>query len=207
MPFFPNLFFPIILLILTGCVSPKYRCDQMASSDCSRAKAIWQKAIDLIVSANFPNEYGKYRGVIWQDSFDNAWVTKGREVNITQQFLFKLTSQQILCVAAHELAHLKMGHYYAKMGIIIITPENPVLPQKSKGSHGHYGAQSNIHIPEGFGRNQEKEADRLALEYIKSVGLNRYSYIGLLNLLIDDRSNTGSPMMERIRSILVLGAF
>lgn len=185
------------MLTVTSCAVPKYRCDPLTNSDCGNAQRIWQEAIDLIVYENFPNEFGKYQAVIWQDLFDNAWVTKGREINITQKFLLKLNMRQILCVAAHELAHLKMGHYYAKMGIILI-------PQGNSVPIGHYGSNDQINVPEGFGKNQEEEADRLALAYIRRLGFDRWDYIGLLNLLITGKGNIRSKTLERIRFILTL---
>lgn len=54
----------------------------------------------------------------------HTWVTKGREINITKRFLGKLNHIRRICVVAHKLSHLKRGHYYSRVGIIIVSSEN-----------------------------------------------------------------------------------
>ena len=194
-------YFLLSIMHTVGCVGPQNRCNSNISLRCGLAQTLWQQAIDSIVFTNFPSEFGKYRAVIWEDAFDNAWVTKGREVNITRQLIFKLDSRQRICVAAHELAHLKMGHYYAKMGIILSPLGNTPPENKTMEKTPHYGAKTNIYMPEGFGRNQEKEADRLALKYVSKLGLNSQDYVGLLRLFLKDKTNI-TTISERIRYIL-----
>ena len=82
-------------------------------------------------------------------------VIKGHEINITKQFILKLDHPQRLCVAAHELAHLKLGHYYSKIGLIIATNSLP----KS-------GA---IIRTEGFASNEQEEANELALVFVNNL--------------------------------------
>ena len=194
-------YFLLSIVHTAGCVRPQNRCNPNISMTCGLAQTFWQQAIDSIVTTNFPGEYGKYRAVIWEDAFDNAWVTKGREVNITRQLIFKLDSRQRICVAAHELAHLKMGHYYSKMGIILSPTVRTSRENENVGKSPHYGAKTNIYMPEGFGKNQEKEADRLALKFISKLGLSRQDYIGLLRLFLKDKTNP-TIISERIHYIL-----
>ena len=118
---------------------------------------LWQNTINSIVWANYPSETGYYQSVVWEDNFNNAWVIKGHEINITQQFFLKLNHLQRLCVAAHELAHLKLGHYYSKIGLIMTTNS---LPKSGKTIR-----------PEGFGLNEEEEANELALVFVKNLKL------------------------------------
>lgn len=171
------------------------------SADCLDAEKLWQESIDTIVSVNFPNEYGKYKAVVWEEDFDNAWVVKGRQINITKRFLYKLSGTLRKCVAAHELAHLKMGHYYARSGIIIL--DNPDIGQIGNNPLrvGHYGQTLNLEVPKGFGENQEEEADRLALAYIERAGIGRSSYLELLLRLRGGDYEVKSAMAERIQRI------
>jgi hypothetical protein len=185
--------------MVSGCQSFEKRCLPDKSTSCKFFQSNWQTSIDQVVKANFPPDYGMYKAVIWNEDFDNAWVTKGREINITQRFLEKLNPVRRICVAAHELAHLKMGHYYSRIGIIIINseadlPENvsPTNPTKD-----HYGS-SNIDVPEGFGINQEVEADRMALKLIKKLGLNAKHYLDLLLVLQGTNVNPDSLIYHRI---------
>ena len=192
-----NIFFG---LLIVGCINALKPCDSANFNTCAYIQTRWQKAINAVVAANFPADYGKYQAVIWENPFDNAWVTKGREVNITRQFVSKLGQSNLICVAAHELAHLKMGHYYSKVGIIIVNPEVNPSP-RLKDRRGHYGTSKNWAVPEGFGKNQEKEADRLALEFIGRLGLPPKIYLELLSLFLKTvtHSESQSSMIDRIR--------
>ena len=156
----------LVILMQTSCIgfqkgiSPLNRhnkCQAPLSHECSHAVDLWQNTINSVVWANYPSEIGYYQSVVWEDDFNNAWVLKGHEINITQQFILRLSHFQRLCVAAHELAHLKLGHYYSKIGIIMATNS---LPKSGK----------NIRA-EGFGLNEEEEADKLALVFVKNLEL------------------------------------
>jgi Zn-dependent protease with chaperone function len=84
-------------------------------------------------------------------------VIKGHEINITKQLVLKLDPPQRLCVAAHELAHLKLGHYYSKIGIVMATNFLPKSGQTIRA--------------EGRGLNAEDEANELALVFVKNLQL------------------------------------
>ncbi|MBT3515828.1 MAG: M48 family metalloprotease [Nitrospina sp.] len=155
----------VIILIQISCIglhqanSPLNRnnkCNAPLSHECSHATDLWQNTINSVIKANYPSEIGYYRSVIWEDNFNNAWVVKGHEINITKQFVLKLDHPQRLCVAAHELAHLKLGHYYSKIGLIVATN---TLPRSKK-----------IIRAEGLGLNEE-EANELALVFVKNIKL------------------------------------
>jgi predicted Zn-dependent protease len=202
---FKNLFrtFALILYlaIATSCVGPQKPC--LEGLECSEAREIWQQAINIVVSANFPSEFGKYRAVIWNDDLDNAWVTKGRNINITKELLFTISPEELICVAAHELSHLKMGHYYARIGIIIVDKNGyPGEKTYEENTGSHYGGGMSNHIAEGFGKNQEIEADRLALEFISRVGLQPMVYLRLLKRFQGENSYSNSPISERIDHII-----
>jgi hypothetical protein len=172
-------------LLIASCQTLEHRCQPNQSVSCKSALSIWQKNIDYIVRINFPQDYGKYKAVVWEEEFDNAWVTKGREINITKRFLDKLNPIHRICVAAHELSHLKMGHYYSRVGIIIVNSETTSLEETPANisSGGHYGSSPVIDLPEGFGINQEVEADRMALKLVTKLGLTKNHYLDLLLLL------------------------
>jgi len=154
------------MLIQTGCIgfhqgnSPANRnnkCQAPLSQQCSHATDLWQNTINSVVQANYPSETGYYRSIVWEDDFNNAWVVKGHEINITKQFVLKLDHQQRLCVAAHELAHLKLGHYYSKIGLIMATNSLPKSEQAIRA--------------EGLGLNEGEEANELALVFVKNLQL------------------------------------
>jgi hypothetical protein len=156
----------ILTLSLGACQYPRAICQ-----DCETSLNLWQETIDAIALSNFPDELGYYKAVIWKDRIDNAWVTRGREVNVTESFLNKLNPTFRLSVAAHELAHLKLNHYYSRIGIIIVESDNRDVGEFSDGSNM---------TPKGFGEDQEIEADRLALQYIQKIGINPTHYLQML---------------------------
>jgi hypothetical protein len=111
-------------LLIAGCQTLEQRCQPDQSASCKSALSIWQANIGYIVRINFPQDYGKYKAVVWEEEFDNTWVTKGSEINITKHFLGKLNHIRRVWVVAHKLSHLKMGHYYSRVEIIIVNSEN-----------------------------------------------------------------------------------
>jgi len=199
---YPIITLLVLSILLFACAGPQNRCQPPFSKNCVAAIEVWKNAINTIVLSSFPSEYGYYRAAVWEDGFNNAWVVKGREINITRQFMNRLSPELLVCVAAHELAHLKLGHYYSRIGVIIAT-EIPVrAPSHQQG--GHYGqefVQKEIFAAEGFGINQEEEADELALAYILNLGMDPNKYLHLLfSLQHADRENE-PRMQNRIRSI------
>ncbi len=198
----------VSMLFLSGCQTLEKRCQPNQSPSCKQALSIWQSNINYIVKMNFPQDFGKYQAVVWEEEFDNAWVTKGRQINITKRFLGKLNPIRRICVAAHELSHLKMGHYYSRVGIIIVNSETDLQvngsPEKKPPtpiSGSHYGTSPSIDIPEGFGVNQEVEADRMALKLISKIGLNKNHYLDLLLLLQGSKIDPNSLIYHRIAMI------
>jgi len=192
----------LVVMLLTSCIGFQNKCQVPLSSECSKYIDLWQNAIDTIVLANFPSEIGYYLSVVWEDDFDNAWVNKGNEVNITRQFIQKLNHSQRIFVAAHELAHLKLGHYYSKVGIIIPIPLPPMNDSYQNQSFGHYDSTLNVEkiiMAKGFDLNKEEEADKLALEFVKNLGLDAEDYLKLL--LIIQHSNNNPDIKKRVRSM------
>jgi hypothetical protein len=180
----------ILTLSLGACQYPRAICQ-----DCETSLNLWQETIDAIALSNFPDELGYYKAVIWKDRIDNAWVTRGREVNVTESFLNKLNPTFRLSVAAHELAHLKLNHYYSRIGIIIVESDNRDVGEFSDGSNM---------TPKGFGEDQEIEADRLALQYIQKIGINPTHYLQMLKWFAAGNENPEAEIFKRINSFKAL---
>ncbi len=201
MPIVTKVIF-LVVMLLTSCIGFQKKCQAPLSSECSNFIDLWQNTIDSIVSANFPSEIGSYRSVVWEDDFDNAWVNKGHEINITRQFIRKLSHSQRICVAAHELAHLKLGHYYSKVGIIIPTKSPSINNSYQNQSFGHYGSTPKMGetiMAKGFGFNKEEEADKLALVFIGNLGLDPEHYLNLL--LLFQYSSNDLDIKKRVRNV------
>ena len=201
MPLATKIIF-LVVLLETSCTGFQNKCQAPLSQECSNAIELWQNTIDSIIWANFPSEIGYYQSVVWEDDFDNAWVNKGHEINITRQFIRKLSHSQKICVAAHELAHLKLGHYYSKVGIIIPTKSPSINNSYQNQSFGHYGPTPKTEktiMAQGFGFNKEEEADKLALAFIRNLGLDPGHYLNLL--LLFQHSNNDPDIKKRVRNV------
>ena len=98
-----------LVFFLSGCVGGGGISQSQCGSqqDCDRHIAYWQNAIDVVAQANFPDE--KFNAIVHYKDFKNAWVTAGRNVNITALLLDTLNFNQMVAVAAHEIAHLKIS--------------------------------------------------------------------------------------------------
>ena len=97
-----------LVFFLSGCAGgggiSQSRCG--SQQDCNHYITYWQNAIDAVVQANFPNE--KFNAIVHYKDFKNAWVTTGENINITASLLDTLKFNQLVAVAAHEIAHLKI---------------------------------------------------------------------------------------------------
>jgi len=104
-----NIKFVLLALIffLGGCAGLAGISRSQCGSQqyCDRHITSWQNAIDAVVKANFPNE--KFNAIVHYKDFKNAWVTTGENINITAPLLNTLNFNQMVAVAAHEIAHLK----------------------------------------------------------------------------------------------------
>jgi hypothetical protein len=98
-----------LVFFLSGCTGrggiSRSRCG--SQQDCNHHITYWQNAIDAVVQSNFPNE--QFNATVHYKDFKNAWVTTGENINITASLLDTLNFNQLVAVAAHEIAHLKIS--------------------------------------------------------------------------------------------------
>ena len=174
---------------------------------------VWGQSINRVVVANFPDELGFYKPVVHKANFSNAWVTTGGEINITLNLLRDLGERGRICVISHELAHLKSGHYFSKVGISTFTSAVMSAAGTFVPGLGYLDHLVNPAITNSFGRQFELSADELAVEYIKKTGLTKADYVKFLywmkeNLDGSDRSATASifsthpATQERINELI-----
>ena len=169
--------FFLTIFLLAGCQSTR----EKGCTGCTNENFLWKTAVDMIVLANFPEE--EFVAVVHRADFSNAWVTTGNKINITAKFLHELTKEQRIAVAAHEIAHLKSGHYYTKLGVSILTSIGfSVLNIFFPGAgYGKYVVKPAL--VGGFSRTQELEADKEGVEYLNKAGFSTKYYLQLLNVL------------------------
>ena len=167
----------LIIFLLAGCQSAR----EKGCATCANDKILWKTAVDTITLAKFPEE--EFVAVVHRADFSNAWVTTGSKVNITANFLHELTKEQRVAVAAHEIAHLKSGHYYTKLGVSILTSIGFSALNIFVPGAGYIEYVVKPALVSGFSRKQELEADEKGVEYLNKAGFSTKYYLQLLNVL------------------------
>ena len=148
-----KILFLLILITIGGCQTvPEKDC-----VGCAHDLYLWKTAVDTVAKANFPNE--EFNAVVHYTDFSNAWVTTGNDVHITDDLLFQLTPEQRVAVAAHEIGHLKAGHYYSSMGVSILTSIAFSVANVFVPGVGYAEYLVKPVVVGGFSRPQELEAD------------------------------------------------
>ncbi len=167
----------LVIFLLAGCQSTRDK----DCAGCAYDISLWKTAVDTIALANFPEE--EFVAVVHYANFSNAWVTTGNEVNITANFLHELTKEQRIAVAAHEIAHLKSGHYFTKLGASILTSIGFSVLNVFVPGAGYSEYLVKPALMGGFSRPQELEADKLGVEYLIRAGFSTDYYLQLLYVL------------------------
>ena len=174
-----KIFFILILIILSGCQSTLKRC-----VNCAEDLYLWKTAVDTVANSNFPDE--EFEAIVHHADFSNAWVTTGNEIHITDDFLHQLTKEQRVAVAAHEIAHLKSGHYYSNMGVSILTSATFSVLNMFVPGLGFAEYLVKPAVVGGFSRSQELEADRLGVGYLVKAEIPPHHLIEVFNIFRRD---------------------
>lgn len=177
----------LILVLLAGCQSTKVN----DCAGCAYDVFLWGTAVNTIALANFPEE--KFNAVVHYADFSNAWVTTGNEINITANLLHELSKEQRVAVAAHEIAHLKAGHYYTKLGVSILTSIGFTVLNVFVPGAGYSEYLVKPALVGGFSRSQELEADKMGVEYLNKAGYSPEYFLQLLEVF---RKKSGEKTEE-----------
>ena len=164
--------------MLAGCQSTKAK----DCAGCAYDALLWKTAVDTISLANFPEE--EFNAVVHYADFSNAWVTTGNEINITANLLHELSKEQRVAVAAHEIAHLKAGHYFTKLGVSILTSIGFSVLNIFVPGAGFSEYLVKPALVSGFSRSQELEADKMGIEYLNKSGYSPEYFLQLLEVFL-----------------------
>jgi Zn-dependent protease with chaperone function len=178
-----------VMFILGGCAStPEKNLDKgsresamcVVPDNCAGGPTrVVQRAIDTIVDANFPERSGLYKAVMWKDA-GQIFALTGLDprIHISSSMYMALAWDQLVAVMAHELAHQEAHHSLISVGVSsaiwvidkatwFITPWMILSPVDGL-------------IYAAFERNQEMEADLMAVQYLENAGYSKDDYIDLL---------------------------
>jgi beta-barrel assembly-enhancing protease len=177
----------LFIFLLVGCQSTR----SVDCAVCAHDLFLWKTAVDTITLANFPEE--EFNAVVHYADFSNAWVATSNEINITANLLHELSKEQRIAVAAHEIAHLKAGHYYTKLGVSILTSIGFSVLNVFVPGAGYSEYLVKPALVGGFSRPQELEADKMGVEYMIRAGYSSDYFLQLLEVF---RENSGNKSGE-----------
>ena len=168
--------FLLILIILGGCqTTPNKDC-----ATCAHDLYLWKAAVDRVAKTNFLDE--DYNAIVHYTNFSNAWVTTGNDIHITDDLLHQLSPDQRVAVAAHELGHLKAGHYYSSMGVSILTSIAFSVANIFVPGLGYAEYVVKPAVVGGFSRPQELEADKLGVGYLVKANVPPHHLIEVFKI-------------------------
>ena len=157
-----------------------------------------------------------YEFVLLNDSVPNAWAMPGGKIAFNRGLLYELDSEaELAAVLSHEIIHSAARHGAQNMeqGLLM---QGAVLATGIAARNNEYanlivgGAQlSSALIATKFSRNDELEADKYGMQYMKKAGYDPRAAVTLqetfLRLSKDRRSNlieglfaTHPPTQERV---------
>jgi len=194
----------LAISFLSACqTTPVKNCDL-----CAQDLLLWKTALDTVTQANFPDE--KYNAVVHYADYSNAWITSDNDINITDDLLHRLTKEQRIAVAAHEIGHLKAGHYYSTLGVSILTSIAFSLVNIFVPGVGYAEYLVKPALLGSFSRPQELEADKLGVGYLQKAGLPPKYFIEVFQVIQEDSRggsdetsyfSTHPTTQERIKQI------
>jgi Zn-dependent protease with chaperone function len=167
----------LALLVMTGCAATR----QVALLPAEDARYARLRAIGDPVLAKMAGETAaEYKNAIVFNQGTNAYIDKDQTITFTYNLFDIFTDEQLQCIYAHEVAHGVLGHYSKRVAASTIVTGafmalNVVIPGTGYLNHVVNPVTTNY-----FSREQEKDADALAVRTLGELGMERTVYTGML---------------------------
>ena len=164
-------------------------------------KAIGAKLVEASKAKNSPYQFDFH--VLRDDQTINAFALPGGQIFITQGLLKNLTSEgQLAGVLAHEVGHVVGRHSAAQVaksnltqglaGAATIASYDPNSPGSSIAKAAVAAAIAKV-IGLRFGREDELEADKLAVDFTPQAGYDPRAMIQVMNMLAQHGGRSSTP--------------
>jgi predicted Zn-dependent protease len=164
-------------------------------------QAVGQKIISSTKAGQTPYKFQFH--LLADDQTINAFALPGGQVFITQGLLKNLTSEgQLAGVLAHEIGHVVGRHSAAQVaksnltqglaGAATIASYDPNSPGSSVAKAAVAAAIAKV-ITLRFGRNDELEADKLAVDFTPQAGYDPRSMIKVMEMLQSQEGRSSTP--------------
>ncbi|MBD2768980.1 M48 family metalloprotease [Hymenobacter sp. BT664] len=174
------------------------------SPDARAAAAVREVGQKIIASTKAGQTPYKFQfHLLADDQTINAFALPGGQVFITQGLLKKLTSEaQLAGVLAHEVGHVVGRHSAAQVakanltqglaGAATIASYDPDSPGRSAAKAAVAAAIAKV-IGLRFGREDELEADKLAVDFTPQAGYDPRTMIQVMQMLAQQGGRSATP--------------
>ncbi|MEE8526599.1 MAG: M48 family metallopeptidase [Thermoanaerobaculia bacterium] len=170
----------------------------------------------VALASKLPLVFKGYRFILLDSGEVNAFAAPGAFVLVTRGLLRRAEDEDMLAaILAHEIAHiqerdgldlLKKKPWKKFWGLALDQAlselTGPVLGKLSQGFGTMAGKYYEVAALEGYTREQEKQADRAAVEILKRIGYDPYALVEMLQVM-DTKQNgfakTHPDAKKRIR--------
>jgi Zn-dependent protease with chaperone function len=182
----------LIVLVFLGSVlidcaaAPKSQTKIVTAEECPscyhRLKSIGQKVLPVIDPENAAN----YRVGVLPNPEVNAFAIGPKQAIFFYMGLLSLMNDDELAfVYAHEVAHIKLGHYQKQAGASVATSAIFSAANVFVPGLGLLDYAVNPLVTRGFSRSQEAEADQEAIRCLKVLSYPPEAPAGALEKLLE----------------------
>lgn len=199
---------PAVEQVLAGyCYADVYKRYSGGLYEDARLNTIGQR----VAAASGRNWDFRYRFIVVNDSTPNAFTASGGYIYVTKGLIEMSSSDdELACVIGHELGHDSCRHMAKRLPAII---GYPILMQVISKKSDKKDIQRIVNvmyqiIASGYSRQDEREADKLGVQYAYSAGYDPKAFITFFNKLQQKSSQvyipllaTHPPISERIANV------
>jgi Zn-dependent protease with chaperone function len=156
----------LMMVVLAGCAAQKGRSVQAVPFDDYRYEKIFKINRALVPYIDPGAPLSKYRVGIIADATPNAMTDDKYRAIYTTGLFFILDDNELACVVAHEMAHTTMRHIPKERALsgsvtVAFMVANMFVP-----GVGYLNHAVNPLASKAYSRENEREADRKAVEYV-----------------------------------------
>jgi Zn-dependent protease with chaperone function len=162
------LFFFWVLLFPACSTAPRSNAQPIYPQNNPELYARIQRIGELLLPVMDKENRAKYRLAILDTSEVNAFADGSNfQIVFYRGLLDQFTDQEAAYVYAHEIAHIKLGHYGKRIAASIATSVAFTVAGLFVPGLSYLDWVANPVVTRGFSRSQEMDADALA---VKSIG-------------------------------------
>lgn len=133
-----------------------------------------------------------YTVYVNQDKNTNAFVNISGQITFTSGAMEKWDDETLTFIAAHEIAHDKLGHVAKKMAVSYTTTGAFIIAGAFVPGIGVLNHVVNPAITRNYSKTQEYEADKMASDYcLKCFNMTKEKQLAIIDRLKNTSKNDG----------------